>query len=467
MSVTKTRVILTANGERTRIIEEDGQQSTISAADLSPSTTYTVSAEIDDTNYGTVVSTNTMSFNTLAAGTLTLSNVAGTWQTTTAQLNFSASWATTYNLNQVPNMKVQVSKTSDFSYYQEVSPSYVNYGVYGTVSANLTAYLPMTPAGSYYYVRVMATDIYGEILFSPVQTFQLPTNGSCGDPQYFHFSTHEQANKYTYWLPTSITPSQFTYYPYRKYIVYSTNNWVTESKTANYNYPNNVEIFQSFEPNDYALELVCMDIYGELFRTNQGTTISITVPRAYFGDTTRGSAYYWIRVNPNLNYSSVEIQWHSTDGQGFSGSEELTPLSSYDQIRGEIRLDNGDYEFVVVATYTGETSTSETVNVTVTNVGWLDLDNKTTFDDDETMHWSAAFDSEYPLVNDCILTLYDENDSEIGQYQVTYDTEVTNGIMYVEDDIGTSDYSYIWCSVTVDDDEGNNLYAELTLKEEE
>lgn len=467
MSITKTRVRVVTPGVRDKVVEENGFQSTVTVEDLTPSTAYTVSAEVDDSDYGTVSSTNSQNFSTLAAGTLTLSNVVGTWSTTTAQLSFSASWASTYNLAQVPDMKIMVSRTADFAAYMDVNPSIVNYGTYGTVSANLTAYLPLTPAGSYYYVRLRATDLYHEVLYSAVQTFQLPTNGTSGDPQYFYFNAIQQQNKYTYWLPTNIAPNQFSYYPYRKYIVYSTDNWTTEQRTANYNYPNNVEIFQSFEPNDYKLELVCMDVYGELFRTNQGTTISVTVPRAFFANTTRGTASYWIRVNPNLQYNSVRIFWSSTDGQGFTGELELTPLSSYDQIRGEIQLDDGDYDFYVVAKWTGDDAVSETVSVTVTNLGWLDLTNTTTFDDDGTMHWSADFDSEYPLVNDCTLTLYDENDGEIGHYQVIYDPETTQGTMKVEDDIATADYRFIWCSVRAEDDEGNSLYAEMTLKDEE
>lgn len=466
MSITKTRITVSATGERPKTFEEDGQQSSINATGLSPNTQYTVSAEVDDSQYGTIQAGSTRTFTTLVAGSLTLSNVTGVWQTNTAQLNFSASWSSTYNLNASPNFKILVSKLSDFSTYQEVTPGFVNYGTYGTVSANLTAYLPFTPAGSYYYVKVRATDIYHTVMYSAIQTFQLPTNGSAGDTQYLTFSTHQQANGYTYWLPTNIAPNQFTYYPYRKYIVFSTDNWATESRTANYNYPNNVEIFYSFEPNDYKLELEVMDIYGELFRTNQGTEIKVDTPRAFFGNTTRGSAYYWIRVNPNRVYDSVLIYYNSTDGQGISDTVDLLPLSSYDQIRGEIQLPDGDYQFYVEVKFSTETRTSETANVTVTNVGWLFLTNTCTIYENGDLDWSADFDSEYPLINDCIVTLYDENDSEIGHYEAIYDTETTNGSMKLADTINIDEYPFVWCSVRVDDEEGNSLYAEFTVKEE-
>lgn len=461
MSITKTGLTVTANGERAIYVEHDGQQSSLAVTGLNPNKQYTAVPYIIDTDFGRIDG-RPYAFNTLPTGTLTITNATAQWQTNIAQVNFSCNWESTYNIpSDINNCKLLVSINSDMSNAHELSTQWSSGGNSGQISAQITDFLPLYTTGAFFYVKVKMIDEYNETIYSPLSAFQAPTNGSAGS---MSFSTHRQTDGYTFWIHSTIISTNFTYPPAKKWIVYSKDNWVTEQRSNIYNWTNNSEIFHSFtEPDTYAVELVCMDAYGEQFRTNQGTTLTITVPVAFYSNTTRGSASYWVRLNPNLAYTDVGIEYQSTDGQGLSGYVSLYPLSGYD-IRGTIPLPDGDYMLCCYIFYgTSGVELGENVNLTVTNVGWLDLTNTSTIDSNMNLHWSADFDSEYMLTGTCTLYLYDDDVELIGSYTVNYDQNTTNGTMSVSQTIPIAGYSFVECYVQASDVEGNTVRDEFVV----
>lgn len=455
MPITKTGLTVTTTGERAISVEEDGQQSSLSVTGLAANKLYTAVPYIVDSDFGRIEG-RPYTFNTMPVGQVTLSNISGIWQNNST-LIFSCKWTSTYPVtSDVNNCKLIISMNSEFSPKQELSPRWSTNGNAGQISIVTSAYLPTTVVSGTYYIKVKMIDTYGETIYSPVVEFALPTSGVAGSMSFTVITSTEDS----FYFRSNISPNEFTYYPYVKRIVYSTDNWATEQTTRNFLWYNNNDVFESFEPNFYKVEMVVGDCYGEQFRTNQGTEINI-VGVTSIRNTTRGTAFYLVKLNPNLHYTDVGIHYESTDGQGIVGFVDLLPLSSYN-LSGTIPLPTGTYRMYAYAFYgTSDVYISPDFNLTITNLGWLDLVNTSTVDENLNLSWSADFDSEYVLTGTCTLNLFDENYNEIGTYTAEYDQNVTNGSMWLNQTVNVAGYDYVDCSVTVRDVEGNSLYADF------
>lgn len=180
MAITKTGITLSATGEADKTFELDGQQSSVSATDLTPNKQYTVSAYIVDSGWGKIDSVSTSSFQTLPEGQITLSNVTSTWDPDNPEMDFKCSWASTYQITaQSSNFRIFVSKNANFNPQSEETTTWTRQsdGLSGTLQATLTQRIPDT-YNSPYYVKCQFTDIYGEVR---TETFRYNT------PDYYGY----------------------------------------------------------------------------------------------------------------------------------------------------------------------------------------------------------------------------------------------------------------------------------------
>lgn len=458
MAITKTGINVWPSGQQVRPAqyEEDGQVASITATGLTPNTSYDVQAYVVDGGT-TFVSVGTETFSTLPAGTLNVTNVSGTWGTQTAQLNFSANWATTYDtVGAAANFQILTSKdnfatsTATNANYQRTTANS------GTISASLTANLP-SGGGSTYYVKIQITDIYSEVLTSAVYTYTVPTQ-TAGT---MSFNPHQQTDT-QWWFPSNIVASNWTYYPKYKWMIYSTDNWSTQQRTARYNYPNNVEMFVTFRPQNYAIEMCVEDIYGNVFTTTQNYHIVVTLPTFFAGDTHQGEMYWWAYVNPNLAYNDAYVEYLSTDGQGIQDKVSLMPVSD-ERYEGNVALPDGDYEAYLCIDYASPSivETSDTIQFTLENYGYLKLEDRSQLVGNE-LYWTAAFESYFDLV-DAKVTVYDNDDdfNEIGSSTVTISGGTTSGDLIADNpipDIPEEGKCYI--VVEGEDDHGYHHYDE-------
>lgn len=156
MAITKTGITVSTTGENDKTFEVDGQQSTVSASGLTPNKQYTVAAYIVDSNYGKIDAAQTTTFTTLASSTPVITDTGSGLSLSVARYEVRCSVSNTYALS---NMEIKWA--SDAGMTTNVGTH--NYALSGTsanVSYNITYRIP--PSGQYIYVKLTATDIYGE-----------------------------------------------------------------------------------------------------------------------------------------------------------------------------------------------------------------------------------------------------------------------------------------------------------------
>lgn len=159
MAITKTGVTLTSSGENDRQFEKNGQQSSIEVNALTANKTYTVSAYVVDSAYGTITSASTTNFTTMQAGTANLvNNSAWSGDDVDIRVNFTMTYP-------IDSVKILNAKTEDFS-----DPVIYTAATSGTTSGTINSKIskPLT------YVMVYITDFYGEEFKSIFNVNDLP-----------------------------------------------------------------------------------------------------------------------------------------------------------------------------------------------------------------------------------------------------------------------------------------------------
>lgn len=426
MSITKTGISVETSGARQVDFELDGQQSAVTATGLEASTVYDVTAYIIDSQWGRINSIPS-SFSTLQPGTATFSNVTGTWGTSEARLEFSANWATTYNVPaEATNFQITVSAVEDFSISTTVNANFSRQsdGRSGTISYWLTANIPVGGMG--YYVRIQLTDVYGEVLRSQDYTFTVPSQNQ----GYMSFTSSQQST-YRWWFHSTIYSQQFTYAPRYKRMVWSDDNWSSNHTGQNYNWPDNVEMFVDFKPGSWSVEMEVLDIYGNVFKTNQQSTVTITKPILEVEDTHREGMNYIVWVNRSLNYTAAQLDW-TTQG-GSNGREDLMPVTGA-YISGTItNLPDDEYTVTVKVVWPNDSDESNTETILLEKQGYIELTDNSVFSGD-ILQWKASYVSGFDMVQGKI-EVWDENDVDMfGEVAVVVDgTDI--GDMWVDSGI--------------------------------
>lgn len=431
MAITKTGITLSATGEADKTFELDGQQSSVSATDLTPNKQYTVAAYIVDSGWGKIDAAQITTFTTLPEGQLTLSNVSAVWGTQTAQLTFSCNWASTYNVPGVSNnFKLFVSQTADFSAASEITPSWTRQsdGLYGSINATLTQKINTFTPNSDYYVKVQLTDIYGEVR-SETFHYYTPTSQTAGA---MSFTT----NLYNYSASTTSTiyTAGFTYALSWQTLVYTDDNWATMNSSGSWQL--NQNITTNFHPNYWTTKLQVVDIYGNKFLSSQTGSVDIVKPELSLFDTHSGSIYYVLYLNPQLAYDTANLVY--SDGGTTSGTIDLLPTIS-ENMYGDIpNLPDGTYEVNCKIAYDGtEYAESGVKTITIQMRGGIHLEDTSELNDG-ILYWSANFTSTFPMATGTVRAYKDDDDYELlGSSAVTFDG-TTSGTAKADDtmDIG-------------------------------
>ena len=352
-----------------------GVPEVVNLSGLTPNTVYDVSWDVE--YYNDEASAIDSFTTSQRVADVTLTNVNGVWGTQTAQLTFTCDWQSTNPIaGYSSNFRIFVSKNSDFSGATEQNSGWSRQldGMSGSINATLTANIP-SGGGNNYYVKIQFTDTLGNLI---VKTFTYVTPTQNAGYMTFKASHSDPDSDNTVWFPTNI--HTWTYAPYRKRILLTLDNWQTiAAQSAWTNYPNSNQIFITLDPNTYIAELEVIDIYGNTFRTSQNTQVVCRQPVMSVNvDNSNGQLDMWLKLNPNLNYSTCEIYYYSDDAQ-YDKSLDFTSNPQTIQYMDE-NVPDGTYNIelnVVAGSYSYYTSFNDLL---VKCTGYIEINDMSAFD---------------------------------------------------------------------------------------
>lgn len=148
MAITKTGIIV-SNGGSDETFEVNGQQSMVTASNLSPNTSYSVTAYVKDSYGRTTQSASSSQFTTLVAGTIQLTNDS-TYDGTTCDVRYR--FTSTYPISDVVVLN---DKTKDF--LEETTVTY-RPTVSGTTSGSFSVQI----RDPYPWLKIICYDMYVE-----------------------------------------------------------------------------------------------------------------------------------------------------------------------------------------------------------------------------------------------------------------------------------------------------------------